>query len=91
MLLTRPEQASEGILFSAICAALRFYTAKTHLGHRRVAPERQRDAARVLPERPSRYCGSGLATGKDIFLDDRVNAPISINHLGDAEVDADRN
>ena len=28
MLLTLPEQASEGILFSAICAALRFYTAK---------------------------------------------------------------
>ena len=66
-------------------------TRLTHLGHRRVAPERQRDAARVLPERPRRYCGSGLATGEDIFLDDRVNAPISINHLGDAEVDADRN
>ena len=35
--------------------------------------------------------GSGLATGEDILLDDRVNAPISINHLGDAEVDANRN
>jgi hypothetical protein len=33
MLLTLPEQASEGMLFSAICAALRFYTAKTHNRH----------------------------------------------------------
>ena len=41
--------------------------------------------------RPRRYYGSGLATGEDILLDDRVNAPISINHLGDAEVDANRN
>jgi hypothetical protein len=38
-----------------------------------------------------RVHGSGLATGEDILLDDRVDAPISINHLGDAEVDANRN
>ncbi len=41
--------------------------------------------------RPRRCCGSGLATGEDILLDDRVDAPISVNHLGDAEVDANRN
>jgi hypothetical protein len=34
---------------------------------------------------------SGLAASEDILLDDRVNAPISINHLGDAEVDANCN
>ena len=33
MLLTLPEQASEGILFSAVCSALRFYTAKTQSRH----------------------------------------------------------
>jgi hypothetical protein len=33
LLFTLPERAFEGILFSAICSALRFYTAKTLLGH----------------------------------------------------------
>jgi hypothetical protein len=33
MLLTLPERAFEGILFSAVCSALRFYTAKTQSGH----------------------------------------------------------
>src|SRR5438093_8198082 len=33
MLLTLPKQASKGILFFAICSALRFYTAQTQLGH----------------------------------------------------------
>jgi hypothetical protein len=41
--------------------------------------------------RPRRCYGSGLTTGEDILFDDRVDAPISINHLGDAEVDANRN
>ena len=33
MLLTLPERAFEGILFSAVCSAARFYTAKTPNGH----------------------------------------------------------
>src|SRR5437764_2240395 len=33
--------------------------------------------------------GSGHAAGEDILLDDRVDAPVAVNHLGDAEVDAD--
>jgi hypothetical protein len=33
MLLTLPEWASKGILFSAICSALRFHTTKTHKRH----------------------------------------------------------
>jgi hypothetical protein len=33
MLLTSPEGASEGMLFSATCSPLRFYTAKTQCGH----------------------------------------------------------
>jgi hypothetical protein len=33
MLLTLPERAFEGILFSAACSALRFYTAKTRSRH----------------------------------------------------------
>jgi hypothetical protein len=33
MLLTLPERAFEGIPFSAVCSALRFYTAKTLSGH----------------------------------------------------------
>src|ERR1700687_6106084 len=41
--------------------------------------------------RPRQCYRSGLATGEDILLDDRVDAPISVNHLGDAEVDANRN
>ena len=53
--------------------------------------ERQRDAAWLLPEPTASVFGSGLATGKDVLLDNRVDAPISINHLGDAEVDANRN
>jgi hypothetical protein len=32
MLLTLPEWASKGILFSAICSALRFHTTKTQSG-----------------------------------------------------------
>jgi hypothetical protein len=32
LLFTLPERAFEGILFSAICSALRFYTAKTQSG-----------------------------------------------------------
>jgi hypothetical protein len=31
---------------------------------------------------------SGLATGEQILLDDRMDAPIPVNHLGDAEIDA---
>jgi hypothetical protein len=34
LLFTLTERASEGILFSAICSALRFYTAKTQSRHR---------------------------------------------------------
>ena len=50
-------------------------------------------AMRPAPAKADRVAvqRSGLAAGEDILLDDRVNAPISINHLGDAEVDADRN
>ena len=33
--------------------------------------------------------GSGLITSEDVLLDDRVDAPVAVNHLGDAEVDAD--
>jgi hypothetical protein len=33
MFLTLSERASEGIFLSAICPALRFYTAKTHSEH----------------------------------------------------------
>ncbi len=33
--------------------------------------------------------GSGLATSEDVLLDNRVDAPVAVNHLGDAEVDAD--
>src|SRR5258705_5169702 len=51
----------------------------------------QRDATSSCRSRPRRCYGSGLAAGEDILLDDRVNAPISIHHLGDAEVDANRN
>jgi hypothetical protein len=36
MLLTLPERAFKGILFSAVCSALRFYTAKTHNGRERI-------------------------------------------------------
>src|SRR4051812_24229162 len=32
---------------------------------------------------------SGHAASEDILLDDRVDAPVAVNHLGDAEVDAD--
>ena len=32
---------------------------------------------------------SGLATSEDVLLDDRVDAPVAVNHLGDTEVDAD--
>jgi hypothetical protein len=35
MLLTLAKRASEEILFSAICSALRFYTNKTRGGHER--------------------------------------------------------
>jgi hypothetical protein len=34
--------------------------------------------------------GSGLAASEDVLLDDRVNAPITVNHLGDTEVNANR-
>src|SRR3982074_1736073 len=34
--------------------------------------------------------GSGLAASEDILLDDGVNAPVTVNHLGDTEVNADR-
>src|SRR5258706_1552729 len=37
--------------------------------------------------RPRRCYGSGLATGEDILLDDRVDAPISINQLGEVRSD----
>ena len=35
--------------------------------------------------------GSGRAAREDVLLDDRMDAPVSINHLGDAEVDTNRN
>src|SRR6266446_10864274 len=35
--------------------------------------------------------GAGLATSEDVLLDDRVDAPVAVNHLGDAKVDADCN
>jgi hypothetical protein len=34
--------------------------------------------------------GSGLAASEDVLLDDRVNAPITVNHLRDTEVNANR-
>src|ERR1700733_15754203 len=34
--------------------------------------------------------GSGLAASEDILLDDGVNAPIAVDHLGDSEVNANR-
>jgi hypothetical protein len=55
-----------------------------------VAPKCTR-RCQLLPSRPRRCCGSGLAAGEDILLDDCVDAPISIHHLGDAEVDANGN
>src|SRR6185503_16508738 len=33
---------------------------------------------------------SGHAAGEDVLFDDRVDAPVAVNHLGDPEVDADR-
>src|SRR5260370_42307204 len=33
--------------------------------------------------------GSRLAASENVLLDDRVDAPVAVNHLGDAEVDAD--
>src|SRR5947208_1513773 len=60
-------------------------------GPQRGFPEMQRDAASSCQNGPRRCYGSGLAAGEDILLDDRVNAPISIHYLGDAEVDANRN
>ena len=59
-------------------------------GPQRGCAEMQHDAASSCQSQPRRCYGSGLAAGEDILLDDRVNAPISIYHLGDAEVDADR-
>ena len=42
------------------------------------------------PYAPERWRhGSTLATGKDILFDDGVDAPVSIDYLGDAEIDAD--
>jgi hypothetical protein len=55
------------------------------------SPEIAARRGQALPEPTASCYGSGLATGEDILLDDRVDAPISINHLGDAEVDANRN
>ena len=63
----------------------------TRDGLQRGCPEMQRDAASSCRSRPRRCYGSGLAAGEDILLDDCVDAPISIHHLGDAEVDANRN
>jgi hypothetical protein len=41
MLSVVSEAASEGMLFSAICAPSRFHTAKTHLRHRHLVRQRQ--------------------------------------------------
>ena len=58
MLLTLPERAFEGILFSAVCSALRFYTAKTPTRHRSwraendsFPPVRPRSPGALLPVR----------------------------------------
>src|SRR5947208_2202852 len=63
----------------------------SEFGPQRGFPEKQRDAASSCQSGPRRRYGSGLAAGEDVLLDDRVDAPISIHYLGDAEVDADRN
>ena len=49
LLLTLPERAFEGILFYAICSALRFYTAKTHNGS---GPLGNDASSRVRPSHP---------------------------------------
>ena len=67
-------------------------TRLTHLGHQRSCPKwaARRGQAPAGTDRVGCY-GSGFAASEDILLYDRVNAPITVNHLGDAEVDANRN
>jgi len=48
------------------------------------------NAASLLPEPTASVLWIRSRHREDILLDDRVDAPISINHLGDAEVDSDR-
>ena len=64
----------------------------THFGNQRGCPEMaaRRGQAPAGTDRVGCY-GSSLAASEDILLDDRVNAPITVNHLGDAEVNANRN
>ena len=67
-------------------------TRLTHFGHQRGCPETaaRRGQAPAGTDRVGCY-GSGLAASEDILLDDRMDAPISVDHLGDAEVNANRN
>jgi hypothetical protein len=64
----------------------------TRFGHQRgcAATAARRGQAPAGTDRVRCY-GSGLAASEDILLYDSVNAPITVNHLGDAEVDANRN
>src|SRR6516165_4617564 len=55
-----------------------------------IRPPASASAARARGTPAVDCLASGLAAGEDVLLDDGVNAPVSVNDLGDPEVDADR-
>ena len=63
----------------------------THFGNQHSRPEMAPGCGQA-PTGTGRVecCGSGLAASEDVLLDDRVNAPITVNHLRDTEVNANR-
>ena len=77
ILLTLAERASEGILFSAICSALRFYTAKTQRRHYRPA-----DGC-LVPEALGRRDLSN--NGFVVFLYMLAQAVLSLTHWADCD------